>query len=186
MPKRIIKKYMPDHQTIRDHKHLKVFGKLLHDGNLWHFNRRSVSGAFAVGFFCAFIPLPMQMLFAAAIAIFVRVNLPISASLVWLTNPITMPPIFYAAYKVGAFVLGQEALTSDYKLTAEWFTEQLHLIWQPFLLGCLICGIISAVIAYATVRLLWRLHIVQHIKERRLRKKSRKDSLKGSHKDNVE
>lgn len=172
MPKKFIKKYMPEHHTIRNHKHLKVFGRLLHDGNLWHFNRRSVSGAFAVGLFCAFIPLPLQMVFAAAFAILSRVNLPISVSLVWITNPITMPPIFYAAYKVGAFVLGQEAISSDYQLTAEWFTEQLHLIWQPLLLGCLICGTISAFIAYTTIRLLWRLHIIRHIKERRLRRKS--------------
>ena len=164
---------MPDHHTIKNHKHLQFFGKLLHDGNLWHFNRRSVSGAFAVGFFCAFIPLPFQMVIAAAFAILSRVNLPISVSLVWLTNPVTMPPIFYSAYKVGAYIMGQEAITSDYKLTAEWFTEQLHLIWQPFLLGCLICGIISAFIAYTTIRLLWRLHIIHHIKERRLRVKSR-------------
>jgi len=173
MPKRIIKKYMPDHHTIKNHKHLQFFGKLLHDGNLWHFNRRSVSGAFAVGFFCAFIPLPFQMVIAAAFAILSRVNLPISVSLVWLTNPVTMPPIFYSAYKVGAYIMGQEAITSDYKLTAEWFTEQLHLIWQPFLLGCLLCGIISALIAYTPIRLLWRLHITHHIKERRLRVKSR-------------
>jgi len=168
---------MPDHHTIRSHKHLQIFGRLLHDANLWHFNRRSVSGAFAIGLFCAFIPLPLQMVIAAAIAILVRVNLPISVSLVWITNPVTIPPIFYAAYKTGALVLGQEALTSDYQLTAEWFKEQLHLIWQPFLLGCLICGIISAFIAYTSIRLLWRLHIISLIKERRQRKKSRRNSL---------
>lgn len=169
MPKRIIKKYMPDHKTIRDHKHLKVFGKLLHDGNLWHFNRRSVSGAFAVGIFCAFIPLPLQMVIAAAIAILVRVNLPVSVSLVWLTNPITMPPIFYTSYKVGAYVMGQEAISSDYQLNAQWFTEQLDLIWQPFLLGSFICGIIASALAYTIIRFLWRLHIIRHIKERKAR-----------------
>lgn len=164
---------MPDHQTIKNHKHLQVFGKLLHDGNLWHFNRRTVSGAFAVGVFCAFIPLPSQMIIAAAIAILVRVNLPISISLVWITNPLTMPPMFYAAYKVGAFLLGQDTLSSEYKLTTEWFSEQLHLIWQPFLLGSLICGIVSAFIAYTVIRLLWRLHIIRHIQERRERIKKR-------------
>lgn len=161
---------MPDHKMIKEHKHLKVFGNLLHDGNLWHFNRRSVSGAFAVGIFCAFIPLPLQMVIAAAIAILVRVNLPISVSLVWLTNPITMPPIFYTSYKVGAFAMGQEAITNDYQLTAEWFTEQLDLIWQPFLLGSFICGVISSVIAYTLIRFLWRLHIISHIKERKARR----------------
>lgn len=171
MPKRIIKKYMPDHTTIREHKHLKFFGTLLHDANLWHMNRRSVSGAFAVGLFCAFIPLPFQMVIAAAIAIMIRVNLPIAVSLVWITNPITIPPIFYGSYKVGSLIMGHELIVSDYTLTADWFTSQLDLIWQPFLLGSLICGIISAVIAYTTIRLLWRLHIIRHLKERRERRK---------------
>ena len=107
---------MPDHQTIKEHKHLKIFGKLLHDGNLWHLNRRSVSGAFAVGLFCAFVPIPSQMILAAAIAIIIRVNLPISVALVWISNPITMPPIFYAAYKFGAYVMGQTTLEGDYEL----------------------------------------------------------------------
>ncbi len=170
MPKKLIKKYMPDHKTIKEHKHLKVFGTLLHNGNLWHFNRRSISGAFAVGFFCAFIPLPAQMVFAAAIAILVQANLPVSVSLVWITNPVTIPPIFYGAYKVGAYVLGREVIENEYQLTAEWFSSQLYLIWQPFLLGCLICGLVSSLLAYTTIRLLWRLHIIQHIKERRARK----------------
>lgn len=174
MPKKIIKKYMPDHKTIREHKHLKFFGKLLHNGNLWHFNRRSVAGAFAVGFFCAFIPLPSQMIIAAAIAILVQVNLPISVSLVWLTNPVTIPPIFYGSYKVGAYILGREVIESDYQLTAEWFSSQLDLIWQPFLLGCLVCGLVSSLLAYTTIRLLWRLHIIQHLKERGARKHNRK------------
>ena len=70
--------------------------------------------------------------------------------------------------------MGQEAITSDYKLTAEWFTEQLDLIWQPFLLGCFVSGVISAIIAYTMIRLLWRLHLVRHIKARRARLKQQK------------
>ena len=172
MPKRLIKKYMPDHKEIREHKYLKFFGKLLHNGNLWHFNRRSVSGAFAIGVFCAFIPLPLQMVIAAALAILLQVNLPISASLVWITNPVTMPPIFYGSYKLGALILGQEVLASDYEMSVEWFSSQFDCIWQPFLLGCLIAGIICALIAYITIRLLWRLHIIQNIKQRRARRKN--------------
>ena len=171
MPKKLIKKYMPDHTKIREHKHLQFFGKFLHNGNLWHFNRRSVSGAFAVGVFCAFIPLPSQMIIAAAIAILIQVNLPISVSLVWITNPITIPPIFYGSYKLGALILGQEILETDYQMSIDWFISQIDCIWQPFLLGCFIAGVVCASIAYTTVRLLWRLHIVQHIKERRARRK---------------
>jgi len=161
---------MPDHSKIREHKHLKIFGNLLYSANLWHFNRRSVSGAFAIGFFCAFIPLPSQMIVAAACAILLRVNLPISVSLVWITNPVTMPPMFYGAYKLGALILGETLIETDYQLSIEWFSTQFEQIWQPLLLGCLVSGIISAAIAFITIRLLWRLHIIRHIKERRARR----------------
>ncbi|MBA1330154.1 ATP-binding protein, partial [Candidatus Endoriftia persephone str. Guaymas] len=94
MPKHLIKRLTPDHEMIRNHRHLQCFGKLLHDANLWHLNRRSAAGAFAVGLFMAFIPVPFQMILAAGAAILFRVNLPLSVALVWVTNPITIPPIF--------------------------------------------------------------------------------------------
>ncbi|HBF48329.1 MAG TPA: hypothetical protein DDW91_18555, partial [Shewanella frigidimarina] len=40
---------MPKPETRRDHKYLRVFGKLLHKPNLWALNRKSAPGAFAVG-----------------------------------------------------------------------------------------------------------------------------------------
>ena len=157
---------MPDHNKIRNNRFLnKVFGTLLHDPNLLHLNRRSVSGAFFVGFFMAFVPLPTQMVFAAAAAIYFRVNLPISIGLVWVTNPFTIPPMFYFAYKVGAWTLGTEVMDMP---GWDWETlkTQLELIWQPFLLGCLICGLVSGVIGYISLRLMWRLHVLRRWRAR--------------------
>jgi uncharacterized protein (DUF2062 family) len=171
MPKKFIKRWMPDYEKIRSHPHLnKLFGKLLHDPNLLHLNRRSVSGAFFVGLFMAFVPLPSQMIFAAAAAILLRVNLPISIGLVWLTNPVTMPPVFYFCYKVGAWVLHTPVTKHTFELSWAWLQTELGSIWQPFLLGCFICGLASAVLGAAVMRLLWRWHVIKQWNARKQRR----------------
>lgn len=169
MPKHLIKRYTPNSRLIREHKHLRVFGKLIHDPNLWHLNRRSVAGAFAVGLFWAFIPVPFQMVTAAATAIPSRVNLPISVALVWITNPITMPAMFYGNYLVGSWILGERPGNGDFEPTLEWLLDSMAYIWQPLYLGSLVCGLLAAGLSYTVMRALWRLHILGQIKKRRQR-----------------
>jgi uncharacterized protein (DUF2062 family) len=168
VPKRFIKRYLPDHHKIRNHKNLRFFGQLLHDPNLWHLNRRSVSGAFSVGLFSAFVPVPFQMVLGAAGAILWRVNLPISVGLVWLTNPVTMPPVFYFCYKLGTWILRTPLHTGiTFELSIRWIMVELATIWQPFLLGCFVMGTLSAVVGNVVIRLLWRLHIARYLKRKR-------------------
>ncbi len=169
MPKHLIKRITPDHDKIRNHKHLKIFGSLLHDANLWHLNRRSAFGAFGVGLFMAFVPVPFQMVLAAAAAIPCRVNLPLSVALVWITNPITIPPMFYFAYWVGTLFLGHPVQEFEFELTMKCLVDSLEGIWQPLLLGSFICAAVSGTVGYFGVRALWRLHVVNHIKRRRER-----------------
>ncbi len=178
MPRRLLKRYLPDHEKIREHKHLKCFGKLLHDPNLWHLNRRSVPGAFSVGLFMAFVPVPFQMFLAAAAAIALRVNLPISVALVWITNPITMGPIFYLAYKTGALILNQPTLDFSFELTFDWLTHQLGQIWQPFLLGCLLFGTLAALTGNLIIRSFWRITVRKNWHLRRERRRKRQKTLR--------
>lgn len=69
MPKKTIKKYLPSPEKIKQMRILSLFGTMLHDGNLWHLNRRSARGAFAVGLFWSWMPLPFQMVFSALVAV---------------------------------------------------------------------------------------------------------------------
>lgn len=177
-PKKIIKRYMPDHQTIRQHRHLQIFGHLLHDPNLWHLNRRSVSGAFAVGLFNAFVPVPFQMVLAAAGAILFRVNLPIAVGLVWVTNPITMPPIFYFAYVVGTWILGAPVHNVDFAISWTWLSAELVAIWRPFLLGCFICGALSAAGGYGAMRAVWRFMVIRDWRMRALRRRTQSQNAR--------
>lgn len=167
MPKKLLKRLMPDHRVIREHKHLRIFGQWLREPNLFHFNRRSASGAVAVGLFWAFIPMPFQMLPAALSAIIFRVNLPLSVALVWLTNPVTMPPIFYFCYKLGAWLLGIPPSDIQFQASPEWLMSELKHIWQPFLLGSLLVAGASSALGYSTIRGLWRLHLVRYLQHKR-------------------
>lgn len=174
MPRKFFKRIMPGHHTVRDHRHLQVFGKLLHDPNVFHLNRRSVAGAFAVGLFVAFIPIPFQMVLAAMLAILVRVNLPLSVALVWVTNPLTMPPMYYVSYKLGAWLLGIQPKPFQFELSFQWLTGELVEIWQPFLLGCLVAGLIAGMLGYLTIRLFWRWRVVCSYRARRHRRPAAK------------
>ncbi|WP_456448790.1 DUF2062 domain-containing protein [Thiolapillus sp.] len=166
MPRRLLKKHLPDPNTICDHKHLQFFGKRLKDPNLWHLNRRSVSGAFGAGLFWAMIPIPFQMIAAAATAILFRVNLPISVVLVWLTNPLTMPPIFYFNYLVGTWLLPHHEPLPDMEMSLEWFMHSMGEIWLPLYLGSAVVGLVLAALGYAAIRLYWRWHVINQYRKR--------------------
>ncbi|MDO6524732.1 DUF2062 domain-containing protein [Motilimonas sp. 1_MG-2023] len=170
MPKKLIKRYTPNPETLKNHKHLKIFGDLLHDANLWHLNRRSAAGAFAVGLFMCWIPLPSQMIMAAGLAILFRVNLPLSVALVWISNPITMPPMFYFAYLIGAYCLQQPIQHWQFELSWQWLMEILNTIGPALLLGCGLLAVISAALGYLGIHWLWRLSVIRNRSQRKSRK----------------
>ncbi|HIP52893.1 MAG TPA: DUF2062 domain-containing protein, partial [Chromatiales bacterium] len=45
--------------------------------------------------------------------------------------------------------------------------DNLGVIWQPLLLGSFICATVSAVVGYLAIRGLWRLRVVNHLKQRK-------------------
>lgn len=160
MPRKFIKRYLPDSDTLRRHKHLRHFGERLQNHSLWHLNRRSVSGGVAVGLFVAMLPVPFQMFISAGIAILVSVNLPISVLLVFVTNPLTMGPAYYFAYRVGTALLGTTPDLEGFGGSFDEIVASMASVWEPLLLGCLVTGFVLAVLGWVTVRLIWRWHVV--------------------------
>jgi len=138
--------------------------------NLWHLNRHSVGRAFIVGIFCAFLPLPFQMVIAAFIAFYANSNLPVSVGLVWISNPITIPPMFYATYQFGTYLLDIPTRTIEVELSLEWALAELNQIWQPLFVGSLTAGVIFSMIGYFAISIFWRMHIINHWKQRHERR----------------
>lgn len=174
MARKLLKRYLPDHQKVRTHKHVQFLGRLLHDPNLWHLNRHSAAGAVALGLFMAFMPIPLQTIPAAILAVYFRVNLPITLALVWMTNPLTMAPVFYITYKVGSLFIGGPAEPIAFELSAEWFKASVSVVWAPFLVGSFVVAIASSVIGYFSLRLLWQWHVVREWERRKQRRAARK------------
>lgn len=172
MPRNFLKNFFSN-KRIKEEKTFSIFGDLIHDQNLWHMRRRSVAGACGIGLFCAFIPLPFQMLIAAGFAIILRCNLPISVALVWITNPITMPPLFYLAYKVGAAITDTHLGTFDFELSFNWLFTELRERWRPFMVGCLFLATSAGLFGFVTARILWRIRVVSFWNKRKLRKLSK-------------
>ena len=170
MAKKLIQRYLPEPKTIKEHRYLSFLGSALSNPNLWQLNRRSAATAFFVGVFVAFIPMPFQMVLAACLAIVFRCNLPLSVALVWITNPVTMPVIFYFTYKIGCFILQTPVSDAPTDLTVQGLGAGLVRIWKPLYLGSLVSGLVLGSISYLLIRILWRWNVVCNWRQRKKRR----------------
>ena len=175
MPKDLIKRYLPNPKSIRENPALRPLSKWLTLPDLWHLNRRSVSGAVFIGFFCAFLPVPFQMLVAAFLAIAFRCNLPISVALVWMTNPLTIGPMFYFAYRLGVWLLNMPESVTAIEFDWAWLQNNFDEIVYPLVFGSLVCGWVAGATAFLVVRVFWRMHVLQRWQERKARRLERKN-----------
>lgn len=182
MPRKLFRKYLPDHETIRQHRYVACFGPRLQHPGLWHLCRRSVAGGVAVGMFTGLIPgsNPVQFLAASLCAIAFRVNLPIAVLVTLYSNPFTIVPLYYAAFKLGQLAL----LRSDAEVPSiatvfsghglrEWMSSALDWlagVGYPLLVGLPLLAIILAVAGYLIVDWAWRLHVMLEWRRRQVRR----------------
>jgi uncharacterized protein len=170
MPRKTLKQWLPTPHRIRKIEALHVLGDWIYQTNLWHINRYSASMAFFVGVFVAFLPLPGQMPLAAILAVLLRCNLPLSVALVWITNPVTMPAIFYVSYRVGALLIDVPVQVAEFELSTAWISARIGMLWKPLLLGSLLCGLLFGSLGYTAVSLLWRWHVARQWQRRKQRR----------------
>jgi hypothetical protein len=104
--------------------------------------------------------MPFQMVVAAAFAILFNVNIPVSVALVWITNPLTMPVMFYGAYLLGAKILGHAPQDFAFEASWQWIEASLATIGPAFLLGCLVLGVVFSAVGYLLINNLWKYSIM--------------------------
>lgn len=158
-----LKKYLPTPGRIKSLPPFHYLGIRFNDPLLWMINRNTISRAAAIGLFCAYLPMPMEMLPAALLAMLWRANLPLSIVLVWLSNPFTWIVIYTPPYLLGSVLLGETGLSISH-ITLQTMMQELAALW----LGCLIFGIALACAAYFAVRMVWRMVIINQRDKRRM------------------
>ena len=132
-------------------------------------NRKSVSRGVFWGLFIAFIPMPFQMLAVLALTPFTKFNVPIAISMVWLSNPVTMPFMYYMEYQTGNFLLDNPPLP-DIQLSLAWFRENWDNVIVPLYVGTVPYSIIISTLAFVGINWSWT-NSVRKQKDKKCKKK---------------
>jgi uncharacterized protein len=167
VPRKFFRKYRPALDAFRSHRLVTSCGAWLQHPRLWCFNRRAVSGAFAIGLFAGLVPGPFQMLVALLIAVPLRKNIPVALATTFYTNPFTIVPLWVLAYAYGHFLMGTSApdLHVD-PLRMHW--SEVLALGKPLALGLLALALTLAAAGYALVEIAWRIYVVRAWRRRRL------------------
>lgn len=102
-----IKRLMPTPESVAGNRWLRWMGPSLLHPRLWHLSRRAVAIGAAIGVFFAFITPIAQIPLSAAVSVALRANIPTAVVATLVNTPPTFGPVYYAAWWVGAKVLGE-------------------------------------------------------------------------------
>jgi uncharacterized protein len=176
--RRLLKRHLPDHESLAANRWLAPFGSTLFHPRLWHLNRHSAAGAIAVGLFCGLIPGPFQMLGAAICCLLFRVNLPLALFTTLYTNPLTIVPLYIVAFAIGEWILGNGS--SHFTEPPEWgpaglwswleaLAHWMAGLGRPLFLGLIVLAFSLSLTGYLLTRIAWRAHLIHSWNKRRSR-----------------
>lgn len=171
-----LRKYLPTVKEIQQYRYLHIFGDSLKQQELWSFNRQSTAKGVAIGLFCAFLPMPFEMVPAIFLAALMRGNLPFAIAGIWVSNPLTWIPLYTPCYLLGAAIIGVEPVEL-HQITIFQLGWHYVALW----LGCLIVGIVLSVSVHFLISFVWRSQVRQRW---RLRQQGRLKRDKSSEIDN--
>ena len=170
MPRKFIRRHLPDVDAVRANRWLAWLGNWLHHPGLWALNRDSVAGGFAIGLFAGLVPGPLQMLTAALLAVPLKKNLPVALLATLYTNPFTIVPLYVLAIAYGRFLLGagnQPVNVEPYAWDwTHWIDSLAGLaqwtlsLGKPLAVGLPALALTLAAAGYFAVRLAWRIYVI--------------------------
>ena len=143
----------------------------LRNKGLWSFDHHSVAKGAAIGVFFAILFPVAHILFAIVTAIALRANVVAASLSTFISNPLTMPIIYYSAYRIGALMVrpdapdapvdalesAQEAAQSALAVR-QWFPallDWMSSVGAPTAVGIVALACVAALTVYALVFAIW-------------------------------
>ncbi|MGA9852313.1 MAG: DUF2062 domain-containing protein [Gammaproteobacteria bacterium] len=176
MPRKFLNKFLPGRKKIQKLSgkwYLRPFKELILDPALWHVNRHGTCAALAMGLFICCLPIPGHTPLAILGAFLWRLNLPLAVAAVWLNNPLTAGAIYYGSYKLGAILLRVRLLPFPHHFSLDWLFAEFSRIWAPLWLGCIIVGILLALVGFVVLSIAWQISIRARWRKRRQERAAR-------------
>ena len=149
----------PSREQLEGNPWLRRLAPYLADPKLWCWSRRGVALGMAIGLFIGFLIPIAQILLAATAAVVLRANVPIAAAGTLVTNPLTVPAIYYAAYQLGAWATGSSATAAVSWTDPFSVLESLGSIGLPLFTGLAITASFAAAASYLLISRAWIWHV---------------------------
>jgi len=188
-----LKHLLPTPETLRNNRWLSWMGPVLNHPRLWHFSRKGIAMGLALGIFFGLLIPVAQIPFSATVAVLLRANLPMAVASTLVTNPVTFGPVYYGAYRLGKWVLGEEDVSENQALEilekaeaapaeaegwgnriTAWLTY-LGTVGKPLVIGLAIVATASGLAIYFLTSALWVLK-TRWTRNRRLREREQRTS----------
>lgn len=170
-------RWIPTRKDIIQSRWLAPVREHLHDPQLWRLERNGVARGAAIGVFFGFLIPFGQIVFAGICAVVFRANIAVATVSTLVTNPITFPPVYWAAYRLGLLVLGRgtgsrhaDVIADSVKLNPDdviinsgWFGwMDGAIIWLrdaglPFVTGIVIMAVVGGILAYFLAHAMWHM-----------------------------
>ncbi len=162
---------LPDRAALLEQRWARPFAAWLSHHGLWQFNRRSVARGVSLGLFFGLL-LPFgQILIVVLTAIGVRANIPVAVGATFVTNPLTYPPIYLGATRVGRWVLGDPDTGAQPNAAPSdgWLSTVIDWIGSvgPALgVGLALFAVTAALLGYVAVHVAWRVSVLRRRRRR--------------------
>jgi uncharacterized protein (DUF2062 family) len=142
--------------------------------DVFSFTREPLARGVAIGILCGLIPGPLQILGSLGLCAWWRGNAIAAAVATAYTNPLTIVPLYWLAFQVGAFLMpGQQTLppfVPPQGGVAAWAVglgEWMTALGWPLLLGLPVLAFVLAANAYALVQVFFLLPVVRRARRMR-------------------